>query len=107
MHAERICRWSYALLAVLLLGWYGWWTPAWTACLISGALLGAGALLLVSAPRGRLVWGGMVVLLTFVHGTTEAFASPPDRLPALLVVAASLCYFAGLWSGIRSARRKR
>lgn len=107
MHAERICRWSYALLALLLLGWYGWWAPARTALIVCGALLASGALLLLSAPRGRLVWGGMVVLLTFVHGTTEAFASPPDRLPALLVVAASLSYFAGLWSGVRSARRRR
>jgi uncharacterized membrane protein len=107
VHAERICRLSYLLLAVLLIGWYAWWAPSGKALIWSAALMGVGGVLLLTAPRGRLVWGGMVVLLTFIHGTTDAMVSPPERVPALLVVMASLVYFGGLWLGIRAARQRR
>lgn len=107
MSAERICRTSYLVLTVLLVGWYGWWSPSGKALMWSMALAAVGGMLLLSAPRGRLVWGGMVALLWFIHGTTEAMVSAPDRIPALLVVLVSVIYFMGLWIGIRAARQRR
>jgi len=38
------------------------------------------------------IWGGLMLLIYFMVGVTEAWANPPQRIPALLQVLLTLTY---------------
>lgn len=103
--ANKICVGSYLALIVLCALWYGLWFPSRLGLIVSMGLLGVGAMMLFTASRGRLVWAGMVVMLLFIHGVTEAMVTPAQRLPALLAVSLSLLYFSALYALIRQSKR--
>lgn len=88
----------------------GLWSPPSRLALAGLALpLAVVAVLqLASRPSARF-WSGVVALLTFCHGVTEAWADPAARVPALVEVSLSLLVIAGAsWDGIvaRFGRRR-
>lgn len=85
----QAARWSW--LALILL------QPAWFAVLPAGAgnwALAAAAMLPLLLPLGgvwrgslrAMTWAGYLAMLYLVIGVMEAWANPPQRLPALLQV---------------------
>lgn len=98
------CLPSYIALSVLVPVWYAVWFPSRTGLQASAALLAAGWLMLAIARNGRWTYAGMVALLLFIHGLTEAMVTPAERIPALLTTGLSLSYFLGLWLQVRAWR---
>ena len=102
---------ALALLA-LHLAWNaaGVWGPASRLALVvlGLPLAAAVALHLASRPSARF-WTGVVALLTFCHGVSEAWAAPAARVPALLEIVLSLVAIGSAsWDGIvtRFGRRR-
>ena len=76
--------------------------------LLALPLAAVAAMQLAGRPSARF-WSGVVALLTFCHGVTEAWAEPAARGPALAEVALSLAVVVGAsWDGIaaRFGRRR-
>ena len=103
-----------AVLALLALhvAWNGagLWGPSSRLALVGLALPLAvvAAMQFGSRPSARF-WSGVVALLTFCHGVSEAWADPAARTPALVETALSLVVVASAsWDGIvaRFGRRR-
>jgi uncharacterized membrane protein len=99
-------------LLALHLAWNaaGVWGPPSRLALAALALPVAvvAAMQFAARPSARF-WSGVLALLTFCHGVTEAWADPAARVPALLETALSLLVIAGAsWDGIvaRFGRRR-
>jgi uncharacterized membrane protein len=111
----RASRWTWLGLIVLQPVWLAVLPPpagpgnGWLAALATVPLL----LPLGGVWRGSLralTWAGYLAMLYLVVGVMEAWANPPQRLPALLQVALVAC-FVGSTLGLsravgRSARGK-
>lgn len=101
------CRWSLLALIPVQLAWYGWLNPP--QILPLGVALASSVLPLLLVlplawrlqPRG-LVIAGLVLLIYFALGVTEAWANPEVRAIALVQVALVVIYFTAL-AGIRRA----
>ncbi|MGY6553465.1 MAG: DUF2069 domain-containing protein [Wenzhouxiangella sp.] len=105
------CRWSLLALIPLQLVWYGWLNPPEIVPLSLGLALSAGPLLisLVLAwplkPRG-LVIAGLVLLIYFVIGVTEAWVRTDVlRAVALAQVVLVSLYFTALATIRRQAAK--
>jgi uncharacterized membrane protein len=101
-------RWTYAALIALQPAWHAVIPPPagngnWTLAAIATLplLLPLRGLWLGSL-RG-MTWAGYLSMLYLVIGVMEAWANPPQRLPALLQVA----LVAGLIAGILLFSRAR
>jgi len=53
-----------------------------------------------------LIWGGLILLVYFVIGITEAWSNPPQRLPALVQVALPIIYLLAFRQRTRSEPAK-
>lgn len=95
------CRWSLLALLAVQLAWFGWLHPPQHMATLAAVLITAGPLLLLLPfawtlkPRA-LVVTGLVLLLYFLVGVTEALANPEVRALALAQVVLVLGYFTGL-----------
>jgi len=84
----------FALLA-LVLCWHAWWHPsryfptALVLVVTAFPMLLPLRGLLHGRPRAHL-GASFLMLLYLMHGAAEAYANPPQRLPALLELALSL-----------------
>lgn len=104
----RICLFGLLLVQPL---WHGlalaplW--PRWLVVLLAMlplALPVAGVLL--GRPRA-LFWAGLVALGYFCHGVAEAWASPPDRVPAMVQLTLALALVLAVGGGGWLRRRAR
>lgn len=104
------CRWSLLALVPLQLAWYGWLQPPELLPLSLVLALTIVPLLLVLPlawplkPRG-LVIAGMVLLIYFSVGVSEAWVNPNVRAVALVQIALIVVYFTAL-ATIRRSRPK-
>ena len=95
------CRWSLLALIPVQLAWFGWLNPPQILPLSAALALSVLPLVLVLPlawrlqPRG-LVIAGLVLLVYFVVGVTEAWANPAVRAIALVQVALVAIYFTAL-----------
>lgn len=95
------CRWSLLALIPLQLVWYGWLNPPEIVPMGMALALSAGPLLIALLlawslkPRG-LVIAGLVLLIYFVIGVTEAWVRPDLRAVALAQVLLVTLYFTTL-----------
>jgi uncharacterized membrane protein len=101
-------------LPVLLAAWYGWWFPpqALPVAVVLAVALAPLALALAACAfelRFGLLIGGIFALFYFSHGVMEAWASPAERLPALLLAllaAAQIVLLGAAASAEKRARRE-
>jgi uncharacterized membrane protein len=96
--AFSIALTCYAGLLVLLVGWIVWWVPP-TLISVNFALLLALTPLLI--PLKGIVfgdlytysWAPFFMLLYFIHGVSEAYSVPAERLYACLEIFFSSSFF--------------
>jgi uncharacterized membrane protein len=96
-----LCRWSLIGLIIIQFLWFGWMIPMEPSTRL--AALAVSALpLLVALP---LIWSlkprplvvtGLLLLVYFSIGVSEAWANPAARLPAVFQVVMVLAFFTGL-----------
>jgi uncharacterized membrane protein len=104
---RRVALGAWSLLLALQLGWHGMgWGggggSAVSALVHALPLLAVGVLFALRRP-GAWTWAGIVALLYFCHGVAEAWATPAERVPALVEVALSvLLVFSVSWEGMRA-----
>ncbi len=99
--------WLAALLAALILLhllWHAWLQDLPDALVVPITALFllpllACALGLWRNPRHAAVWIGLVILIYFCHGVTEAWSNPSVRPLALIEVALTIAYIAILGAG--------
>ncbi len=95
------CRWSLLALIPVQLAWFGWLQPPHILPVGLALALSVVPLLLVLPfawrlkPRG-LVIAGLVLLVYFAIGVTEAWANPAVRALALVQVGLVVIYFTAL-----------
>lgn len=101
---------ALALLA-LLVAWHGWakWPGASAGLLVVLGLPLAAVLGLHVAQRpSARFWTGVVALVTFSHGVTEAWTLAGARAPALAEAALSaLAVASASWDGLRARFGRR
>ncbi len=104
----NLCRWSLIGLIAVQIVWFGWMVPmnpetrAMVLALSAGPLLLALPFVWRLTPR-PLVVTGLMLLIYFLVGVTEAWANPAARAPAVFQVSLILAYFTGL----ATIRRRR
>jgi uncharacterized membrane protein len=105
---QRIGFGAWIAQAILQIIWHAWWLPPQrmpVAVALSIALLPlALPLAYWRTPPRALIAAGMVSLFYFCHGVAEAWASPPERVPASIEIALALALIASL---VRKPQRKR
>ena len=110
--AARTNRGAVLGLLALHVAWNGagLWGPSSRLALVGLALpLAVVAAMQFTARPSARFWSGVVALLTFCHGVTEAWTDPAARIPALVEIALSLLVIAGAsWDGMvaRFGRRR-
>jgi uncharacterized membrane protein len=97
---------------VLLACWYGWWFPpqALPSGLVLAVALAPLALALAACAfelRFGLLIGGIFALFYFSHGVMEAWASPAERLPALLLAVLAAAQIVLLGAAASAEKRAR
>ncbi len=103
------CRWLWLALALLQPLWFLWWNPPelvpplFVTALWLLPLAAAGWWVWRLHPRG-LVAGGLVLLLHFSLGVSEAWVSAESRLPALVQIGLVTGYFAVLGAAVRNRK---
>ena len=110
--ADAVAR--IALFGLLLVQplWHGLSLhPAWPRWLVVALAMAPLLPPVVGVLRGRpraLFWGALVALAYFSHGIAEAWANPPERVPAAVQATLSLVLVlavgAGGWLRRRAAR---
>lgn len=114
MNKVQLVRWltlaGYALLILLLIMWYGVWSPSRlpTALVLSILLLPL-MFPLVGMIKGKTythAWMTMLILFYFVHGVGEAWTTPEDRNYAYLEIFLSLLVYIGSVAYVRLSKHK-
>lgn len=100
---------AYFALLVLQVIWHAWWHPSlyFPTALVLLVLAAPLLLPLRGLLHGRIrshLWASFLMLLYFMHGVVEAYANPPQRVPALLEVGLSLTLFGAAILYVRWAR---
>lgn len=104
------CRWSLVALILLQLVWYGWLNPPEIVPVGLALTLSVGPLLISLLlawslkPRG-LVIAGLVLLIYFVIGVTEAWVRADLRAVALAQVLVVTLYFTTLVAARRQSAK--
>lgn len=90
---------GYFSLMALVVIWHAWWHPS--VYFPTALVLIVTAVPLLLPMRGLLhgrrkshLLASFLMMLYFMHGVVEAYANPPQRLPALLEIGLSLTVFA-------------
>jgi len=97
----NLCRWSLLGLIAVQIVWFGWMVPMDGSTRLIALALSAGPLI-VALPfvwrltARALVVTGLVLLVYFLVGVSEAWANPAVRAPAVFQVSLILAYFTGL-----------
>jgi uncharacterized membrane protein len=97
----NLCRWSLIGLIVVQAVWFGWMVPMEDSTRMIVLALAAGPLMVALpfvwrlTPRA-LVVTGLMLLVYFLVGVSEAWANPAVRAPAVFQVFLILAYFTGL-----------
>jgi len=101
---------ALALLS-LLVAWHGVarWPGASVGLLVLlGLPLAAVLALHVAQRRSARFWTGVVALLTFCHGITEAWTLSGARLPGLAeALLSALAVLSASWDGLRTRFHRR
>lgn len=110
----QLVRWltllGYALLILLLVLWYGVWSPSSLPVgLVLFFLLLPLSFPLLGMLRGKVythAWMSMLILLYLVHGIGEAWSTPEDRLYASLEILLSLIIYIGSMAYVRLSKKQ-
>ena len=115
---QRVNPWQPVTLAgyfgtfFTLLLWYSWLAPssrlpiALTLIVVVGPLLLPLRGLLAGSLRS-MTWAGYLVMLYLVVGVMEAWANPPQRIPALIQVGLVVVFIGGVLAFSRRVPRNR
>ncbi|MEJ2141697.1 MAG: DUF2069 domain-containing protein [Gammaproteobacteria bacterium] len=114
MTTLSLVRWltlaGYGLLILLLVLWYGIWSPSSLPVgLVLVFLLLPLMFPLAGILRGKVythAWMSMLILFYFVHGVGEAWTTPEDRHYAIAEIILSLLIYIGSMSYVRLSRKK-
>ncbi len=101
---------SYVLLIALQAVWHWLLPPPGGAGSWILALVATGPLLLplkgvLSGSLRSMTWAGYLVMLYLVVGVMEAWANPPQRIPALVQVLLVVLFVASVLAFSRPARQ--
>ena len=110
-----LVRWltlaGYALLILLLVLWYGVWSPSTLPTgLVLVFLLLPLMFPLAGMIRGKIythAWMSMLILFYFIHGVGEAWTTPEDRTYAIAEIILSLVIYIGSMAYVRLASQKK
>lgn len=109
-NASRATTAAVLALLALQLAWngFGLWPSASVGVLVLlGAPLVVVALMQLAGLRSARFWAGVLALLTFCHGVTEAWTIPTARFPAGIEVLLSVfAVLAASWNGLQARFRK-
>lgn len=107
MLMQRIGFTAWVAQAILQIVWHAWLLPPQRMPIAVALLIALLPLALPlaywRAPTRALLVAGMVSLFYFCHGVAEAWASPPERVLALIEVALALVLIGSL---LRKPRRR-
>ncbi|MGD8483960.1 MAG: DUF2069 domain-containing protein [Thioalkalispiraceae bacterium] len=114
MNKIALIRWltltGYGLLILLLMMWYGVWSPStlpkW---LVLFFLLLPLMFPLLGMLQGKLythAWMSMLILFYFIHGVGEAWTTPQDRSYAIAEIILSLLIYIGSMSYVKLAAKQ-
>lgn len=113
MTARRIGIAALFALLALQLAWHAWLAPptvvpTWLVLAVFALPLAVPAIGVLRGRRTALFWGGLVSLLHFCHGVSEAWTTPDVRGLALMEVALSLTLIAAIgYDGLQRRRAAR
>ena len=106
--AHRIATAALAALVALQFAWHATGATGWLGAAVYALPLLWVALLVAARRRGAFFWAGVLALPYLCHGVAEAFASPPDRVPAVVEAAlAAVLAVAVSWDGLRARGAQR
>ena len=113
MNKVSLVRWltltGYGLLILLLVFWYGVWSPSTLPMgLVLFFLLLPLMFPLVGMIRGKIythAWMSMLILFYFVHGVGEAWTTPEDRVYAITEIILSLVVYVGSIAYVRLSKK--
>ena len=113
MNKVSLVRWltltGYGLLILLLVLWYGVWSPSTLPTgLVLFFLLLPLMFPLVGMIRGKIythAWMSMLILFYFVHGVGEAWTTPEDRVYAITEIILSLVVYVGSIAYVRLSKK--
>lgn len=114
MNKLALVRWltlsGYALLLLLLVMWYGVWSPSsLPLALVLSILLIPLLFALVGMLKGNVythAWMSMLILFYFVHGIGEAWTTPEDRIYAITEIILSLLIYVGSMAYVKLSSAK-
>lgn len=113
MTSVSLVRWltlaGYALLILLLVLWYGVWSPSTLPTgLVLFFLLLPLMFPLAGMIRGKTythAWMSMLILFYFVHGVGEAWTTPEDRVYAIAEIILSMIVYMGSITYVKLSRK--
>ncbi|MGH8213401.1 MAG: DUF2069 domain-containing protein [Rhodanobacteraceae bacterium] len=104
---QRIGFGAWIAQALLQVAWHAWWLPPQRMPIAVALLIALSPLALPllywRTPPRALIMAGMASLFYFCHGVAEAWASPPERVPASIEIALALVLIGSL---VRKPRRR-
>ena len=111
--AARVAAVAIVALAAWQVAWHAVLSPSteaqrWAVALffVAPLLPALGALLVRN--RRAAFWGALAALLYFCHGVMVAWATPAERVPALVEIALAIALVAAAsWDGVRARFRRR
>lgn len=114
MSKVKLVRWltlaGYALLILLLVMWYGVWSPSTLPKgLVLFFLLLPLMFPLIGMLKGKIythAWMSMLILFYFVHGVGEAWTTPEDRSYAIAEIILSLLVYTGSVAYVKLSKSK-
>lgn len=115
MNKLSLVRWltlaGYGLLILLLVMWYGVWSPSSLPVgLVLFFLLLPLMFPLLGMIRGKIythAWMSMLILFYFVHGVGEAWTTPEDRSYAVAEIILSLVVYIGSMAYVRLSKQSQ
>lgn len=115
MNKVSVVRWltlaGYTLLILLLVMWYGVWSPSSLPLgLVLFFLLLPLMFPLVGMIRGKIythAWMSMLILFYFIHGVGEAWTTPEDRIYAIAEIILSLVVYIGSMAYVRLSKQSK
>ena len=113
MTTVALVRWltlaGYGLLILLLVLWYGLWSPSTLPVgLVLFFLLLPLIFPLVGMIRGKIythAWMTMLILFYFIHGVGEAWTTPEDRIYAIAEIILSMVIYIGSIAYVKLSKK--
>ena len=113
MTTVALVRWltlaGYGLLILLLVLWYGVWSPSTLPIgLVLFFLLLPLMFPLVGMIRGKIythAWMTMLILFYFIHGVGEAWTTPEDRVYAIAEIILSMIVYIGSIAYVKLSKK--